>query len=102
MHEFRFTNKFVSIDPTVIDLYLSPYDWAKFRRTKGAVTLPSLLDHDGCLPCFDIITDGKVHDVKAAHQMGPPQAPLLSTTGAATTTDSLPNGPTARCSSPPA
>ena len=68
--KFRFKNKLVSIDSTTIDLCLSMYDWAKFRRTKGAVKLHLVLDHDGYLPCFGIITDGKVHDVKAAHQIG--------------------------------
>ena len=67
--KFRFKNKLVSIDSTVIDLCLSMYDWAKFRRTKGAVKLHLVLDHDGYLPCFGIITDGKVADVKAAYQM---------------------------------
>ena len=62
-------DKLVSLDSTVIDLCLSLYDWAKFRRTKGAVKLHLVLDHDGYLPCFGIITDGKVADVKAAHQM---------------------------------
>ena len=68
-HKFRFKNKLVSIDSTVIDLCLSMYDWAKYRRTKGAVKLHLVLDHDGYLPCFGIITDGKVHDVKVAHQI---------------------------------
>ena len=67
--KFRFKNKLVSLDSTVIDLCLSMYDWAKFRRTKGAVKLHLVLDHEGYLPCFGIITDGKVADVKAAHQM---------------------------------
>lgn len=67
--KFRFKNKLVSLDSTVIDLCLSLYDWARFRRTKGAVKLHLVLDHDGYLPCFGIITDGKVADVKAAHQM---------------------------------
>ena len=53
----------------MIDLCLSLYDWAKFRRTKGAVKLHLVLDHDGYLPCFGVITDGKVHDVKVAHQI---------------------------------
>ena len=68
-HKFRFKNKLVSIDSTVIDLCLSMYDWAKYQRTKGAVKLHLVLDHDGDLPCFGIITDGKVHDVKVAHQI---------------------------------
>jgi len=67
--KFRFKNKLVSLDSTVIDLCLSMYDWAKFRRTKGAVKLHLVLDHDGYLPCFGLITEGKVHDVKAAWQM---------------------------------
>ena len=67
--KFRFKNKLVSLDSTVIDLCLSLYDWAKFRRTKGAVKLQLVLDHDGYLPCFGVITDGKVQDVKVAHQL---------------------------------
>ena len=43
--KFRFKNKLVSLDSTVIDLCLSLYDWAKFRRTKGAVKLHLVLDH---------------------------------------------------------
>jgi len=64
--KFRFKNKLVSLDSTVIDLCVSVFDWAKFRRTKGAIKLHLLLDHDGYLPCFGVITEGKVHDVKVA------------------------------------
>ncbi len=67
--KFPFKNKLISLDSTVIDLCLSLYDWAQFCCTKGAVKLHLVLDHDGYLPCFGIITDGKVADVKAAHQM---------------------------------
>jgi hypothetical protein len=38
-------------------LCLEMFDWAKFRRTKGAIKLHLLLDHDGYLPCFAIITE---------------------------------------------
>ena len=65
-HTFRFKNKLVSLDSTVIDLCLSMYDWATYRRTKGAVKLHLVLDHDGYLPCFGLVTDGTVADVKAA------------------------------------
>jgi len=68
-HKFRFKNKLVSIDSTVIDLSLSMYDWAKYKRTKGAVKLHLVLDHDGYLPCFGVITDGTVQDVKVAQQL---------------------------------
>ncbi len=67
--KFRFKNKLVSIDSTVIDLSLSMYDWAKYQRTKGAVKLHLVLDHDGYLPCFGVVTDGKVHDVKVAQEL---------------------------------
>lgn len=66
--KFRFKNKLLSLDSTVIDLCLSLYDWAKFRRTKGAVKLHLVLDHDGYLPSFGLITDGKVQDVTVARQ----------------------------------
>ena len=59
----------VSLDSTLIDLCLSVFDWAKFRRTKGALKLHLVLDHDGYLPCFGVITEGRVHDVKVAHQI---------------------------------
>lgn len=64
--KFRFKHKLVSLDSTVIDLCLSVFDWAKFRRTKGAVKLHLVLDHDGYLPCYGVITEGNVHDVKVA------------------------------------
>ncbi len=67
--KFRFKHKLVSLDSTVIDLCVSVFDWAKFRRTKGAVKLHLVLDHDGYLPCFGVITEGKVHDVKVAQEL---------------------------------
>src|SRR6266852_8408512 len=54
---FRFKNKLVSLDSTVIDLCATLFDWAKFRRTKGAVKLHLLLDHDGYLPSVAVITE---------------------------------------------
>jgi hypothetical protein len=67
--KFRFKNKLYSLDSTVIDLCLSMFDWARFRRTKGAIKLHLLLDHDGYLPTFGLVTDGKVHDVKVAQTL---------------------------------
>jgi hypothetical protein len=66
--KFRFKNKLYSLDSTLIDLCLEVFDWAHYRRTKGAVKLHLLLDHDGYLPSFGIITEGKVSDVKTAWQ----------------------------------
>lgn len=61
--KFRFKNKLVSVDSTSIDLCAEIYDWAKYVRTKGAVKLHLVLDHEGYLPCFAVITDGKSHDI---------------------------------------
>jgi hypothetical protein len=67
--KFRFKNKLVSMDSSVIDLSLSLYDWAQFRRTKGAVKVHLLLDHDGYLPSFAVVTDGKTSDIKVARRL---------------------------------
>ena len=67
--KFRFKNKLVSLDASVIDLSLSLFDWARFRRTKGAVKLHLLLDHDGYLPSFAVVTTGKTSDIKVARRL---------------------------------
>ena len=68
-HKFRFKNKLLSLDASVIDLCASLFDWAQFRRTKGAVKLHLVLDHDGYLPSFCVVTDGKTPDLASARQM---------------------------------
>jgi hypothetical protein len=65
-HKFRFKHKLVSLDSTVIDLCVSVFDWAHFRRTKGAIKLHLVLDHEGYLPTCAVVTEGKVADVKVA------------------------------------
>lgn len=52
-----------ALDASTIDLCLSLFPWAKFRNTKAAVKLHTLLDLRGNIPSFIAITDGKVHDV---------------------------------------
>jgi hypothetical protein len=66
---FRFKNPLFSIDASTIDLCLSVFDWARFRQKKGAVKLHLMLNHQGCLPSWALITDGKVHDVKVAQKL---------------------------------
>ena len=56
-------------DASVIDLTLSLFPWAKFRKTKGAIKLHAMIDLRGNIPAFLTITDGKLHDVKAAPQV---------------------------------
>jgi hypothetical protein len=72
-HKFRFKNKLLTLDSSTISLCLSLFPWAKFRRTKGAIKLHLLLDHDGYLPTFAHISNGKKHDVTIARKV--PLAP---------------------------
>ncbi|MBW2490768.1 MAG: IS4 family transposase [Deltaproteobacteria bacterium] len=67
--KFRFKNKLLTLDATTISLCLSMFPWAKFRRTKGAVKLHLLLDHDGYLPTYAYISNGKKHDVAVARKV---------------------------------
>jgi hypothetical protein len=54
-----------ALDSTTIDLCLSLFPWARFRKHKAAVKLHTLVDLRGNIPCFVRITHGKVHDVSA-------------------------------------
>lgn len=69
--------KIYLLDSTVIDLCLEVFDWAHFRKKKGAIKLHTVLDFDGCLPVFVDMTQGKVHDVKAAHDIEFPAASIV-------------------------
>src|SRR5215831_12941718 len=67
--KFRFKKKLMSLDGSVIDLAVSMFDWAEFRRTKGAIKLHLLLDHDGYLPWFAVVTEGKTSEIKVARTL---------------------------------
>ena len=67
--KFRFKNKLMSLDGSIIDLSVSMFDWAKYRRTKGAIKLHLLLDHDGYLPSFAVVTEGKTSEIKVARTL---------------------------------
>ena len=66
---FRFKNPLMSLDATVIGLCAEVFDWARFRRTKGGVKVHVMLDHQGCLPCWALVTEGAVHEVNAARTL---------------------------------
>jgi Domain of unknown function (DUF4372)/Transposase DDE domain len=65
------THSFYALDSTTIDLCLSLFPWAKFRKQKGAVKMHTLLDLHGNIPTFISITDGKVHDVNILDEIDP-------------------------------
>lgn len=68
LRKFRFKHKLLSLDATLMPLCLSMFDWAHYRRRKGAVKLHLTLDHDGYLPQFAVITEGKTPDLAVARQ----------------------------------
>jgi hypothetical protein len=75
--KFHFQNKLYSFDSSVVDLCLSIFPWAKFRRTKGGIKLHTLLDHDGYLPAFVHITTAKVADVTIARLLKLPAGSII-------------------------
>jgi len=60
-----------ALDSSTIDLCLSLFPWARFRKAKGAIKLHTLLDLRGSIPSFISITDGKVHDVNVLDELIP-------------------------------
>ena len=60
-----------ALDSSTIDLCLSLFPWATFRRTKAAVKLRTLLDLRGSIPAFSQISDGKLHDVNILDRLVP-------------------------------
>jgi len=76
--KFRFKNKLLSLDSTTIALCLSLFPWAEFRRTKGAVKLHLLLDHEGYFPTYGYISNGKKHDVTIARKVPLPPGSIVT------------------------
>lgn len=74
---FRFRNRLPSLDSTTLELCLSMFDWARWRRAKGAVKLHLVLDHDGYLPTYALITEGAVADVRVAQALGFPKGSIV-------------------------
>ncbi|PYU67969.1 MAG: IS4 family transposase [Acidobacteria bacterium] len=60
-----------ALDSTTVDLCLSLFPWARFRRSKAAVKMHTLLDLHGSIPTFIRITEGKTHDVNILDQFIP-------------------------------
>ena len=74
-HRFRFKNPLYTIDATTIDLCLTAFPWAKFRKTKGAIKMHCLYEHGGALPSFLVVTDGKSSDVRVVKENSFPLLP---------------------------
>ena len=66
---FRFKHPLRTLDTTIIELCATVFDWARFVRTKGAIKLHLQLDHQGWLPCWALVTEGDVNDVRVAQRL---------------------------------
>ena len=76
-HKFRFKSKLLSLDATTIKLCLSLFPWASFRQAKGGVKMHTILDHDGHIPAFVTITNGKTHDSRVAKALDLPKGSIV-------------------------
>ncbi len=77
-HDFRFKNPLYSLDASTIDLCLSVFPWADFRTTKGAIKLHVGLNHEGYLPEFVTVTEGKTGDVTIGRTLKFPKGSIVA------------------------
>ncbi|HVB98334.1 MAG TPA: hypothetical protein VNJ12_03255 [Candidatus Dormibacteraeota bacterium] len=68
-HGFRFQNKLLSLAATLIERCASVFDWAQYRRAKGVVKRHLLLDPQGLLPSYAVITEGRVPESRIARTL---------------------------------
>jgi hypothetical protein len=67
-HTFPATGRFLSFDATIISVGLKLFNWARYRRSKGAVKIHLQLDHAGYLPSFVMVTEAKIHENSLLYQ----------------------------------
>jgi len=70
---FKFKEKLYLLDASMIDLTLSLFPWAKYRKSKGAAKLHVGLDADGYLPAFVSLTEGREHEINMARELELPK-----------------------------
>jgi IS4 transposase len=75
--DLKLKGKIYALDATVIDLCLNVFWWAKFRTTKAAIKLHTLLDLKTAIPEYIFITDGSVHEVKTLDYISLPAGSYL-------------------------
>ncbi len=69
--------KIYLLDSTIISVCLKIFDWAKYRKEKGAIKLHTMLDYDGCLPSYLYMSEGRQSDVKHAQYMQMPRKSVI-------------------------
>ncbi len=76
--KFKGINKKIfMLDSTIISVCIKVFDWAKYKKEKGAIKLHTLLDYDGCMPKYVYMTEGKRADVKHANYMHLPTGSVI-------------------------
>lgn len=76
-NKFRIKSKIYLMDATTITVCLSIFDWAKYRKSKGAIKLHTVLDFDGCLPIYVNMSDGNKHEIEDAKQLAFPSGAVV-------------------------
>jgi putative transposase len=76
-HGFRFKNKLFSLDASLIDVSMKVFPWVNFGRKKSAFKLHLGLDHDGLIPAFGCVTQGKVSDMAQARLFTLPKGSVV-------------------------
>ncbi|MDY7093905.1 MAG: IS4 family transposase [Acidobacteriota bacterium] len=76
-HRFRFKGKLISLDASMVELTASLFPWARYQATKGAIKLHIGLDHDGHLPVFVRITEGREHELHWAKSLQLPAGSVV-------------------------
>jgi len=76
-HGFRFKNKLFSLDGSLLDVSMKLFPWADYNRKKSAFKLHLGLDHDGLIPCFARITEGRISENEQAKLFDVPKGSVL-------------------------
>ena len=74
---FRFKQQLFTLDSTLLELCATLFPWAHYQQRKGAAKLHLVLDNDGYLPTYAVITEGKVADITVARQLTFPKGSII-------------------------
>lgn len=76
-HGFRFKNKLFSLDGSLLDVSMKLFPWADYNLKKSAFKLHLGLDHDGLIPCFARVTEGRVSENEMAKEFSAPKGSVV-------------------------
>jgi len=76
-HRFRFKGKLFSLDGSILDASMKIFPWADYNKQKSAFKLHIGLDHDGLIPCFARVTEGRKSENEIARSFNPPKGSVI-------------------------